>query len=83
MSTRKKTEQADRSKGGPGSSHQDAVQHENQHAHAGTKPGEPTNTQFSRVSGGGGERDIHHTHDPELKGLTGEPKQGLRENRKC
>ena len=78
MSTSKKAESADRSKGGPGSSHQDAVQHENQHPHAGTKPGQPTNTPFSGVSGGGGERDIHHTHDPESKGLTGEPKEGLR-----
>jgi hypothetical protein len=82
MSTSKKTEGADRSKGGPGSSHQDAVQHENSRTHAGTKPDEPTNTRFSRVSGGGGERDIHHTHDPESKGLTGEPKQRLREHKK-
>jgi hypothetical protein len=25
-------------------------------------PGEPTNTRFSHVSGGGGERDLHHGH---------------------
>jgi hypothetical protein len=75
MSSSKKTRSADRSKGGPGSSHQDRVQGENEHAHAGTKPDQPTNTVFSRVSGGGGERDIHHTHDPELKGLTGAPKR--------
>ena len=30
-------------------------------------PGEPTNPPRSRVSGGGGERDIHHTHDPRTK----------------
>jgi hypothetical protein len=79
MSSSKKTESADRSQGGPGSSHQDAVQGENEraaaHEHAGTKPDQPTNTRFSRVSGGGGERDIHHTHDPENKGLTGAPKR--------
>jgi len=79
MSTSKKTEATDRSKGGPGSSHQDAAQgqnqHDAQHAHGGAKPDRPTNTQFSRVSGGGGERDIHHTHEPEMKGLTGAPKR--------
>lgn len=57
--------------GGPGSSHQD-------HAHPGknnqptghqgggdsgaSPPGTPTNPRESRVSGGGGERDSHHTH---------------------
>ena len=75
MASSKKTESADRSRGGPGSSHQDRIQNENAHAHAGTKPDQPTNTVFSRVSGGGGERDIHHTHDAEHKGLTGSPKR--------
>jgi hypothetical protein len=48
--------------GGPGASHEDRTK----------KPlgpretrafGEPTNTPFSHVSGGGGERDRHHGHD--------------------
>jgi hypothetical protein len=75
MASSKKTESADRSRGGPGSSHQDRIQDENAHAHSGTKPDQPTNTAFSRVSGRGGERDIHHTHDSEMKGLTGSPKR--------
>jgi hypothetical protein len=33
----------------------------------GPAPGEPTNTDHSRLSGGGGERDVHHTHDPATK----------------
>ncbi|HET8726958.1 MAG TPA: hypothetical protein VFO41_05550 [Alphaproteobacteria bacterium] len=54
--------------GGPGSSHQDAT---NPHPHpniGGPAPGAPTNTRHSRVSGGGGERDSHQTHDPRSKG---------------
>jgi hypothetical protein len=58
--------------GGPGSSHQDR-EHPGKnhqptgHKHAGETsqgpaPGAPTNTDKSRVSGGGGERDTHHTH---------------------
>ncbi|HYZ23609.1 MAG TPA: hypothetical protein VE690_15785 [Rhodopila sp.] len=59
--------------GGPGSSHQDRGNPgKNQQptgkkgggSRAGTPPvsGRPTNTPHSRVSGGGGERDRHHTH---------------------
>lgn len=52
--------------GGPGSSHQGGS-----HGHATrteeTTPGQPTNTARSRVSGGGGERDRAHTHDPVTK----------------
>jgi len=66
MSTSKKTEHSDRSQGGPGSSQQDAKQPSSK-THSGTKPGQPTNSRQSRVSGGGGERDSHHTHDPETK----------------
>ena len=67
-----KSEQTERF-GGPGSSHQDR-QHpgKNQQltgkkgggAQAGTppSPGEATNSSHSRHSGGGGERDTHHTH---------------------
>lgn len=59
--------------GGPGSSHQDRdhpgknhqpTGHKGGGARAGSAPpdGEPTNPPVSRVSGGGGERDAHHTH---------------------
>jgi hypothetical protein len=50
--------------GGPGSSRQDR-----KHPEKGGReddrpsPGSPTNTTRSQVSGGGGERDRHHTHD--------------------
>ena len=63
----------DRHGGGPGSSHQGGS-----HGHATRSqdksnsdpthvPGEPTNPDRSRVSGGGGERDRHHVHDPKNK----------------
>jgi hypothetical protein len=59
--------------GGPGSSHQNRQAPEKSaptgHKHAtppqGTQPGAPTNPERSQVSGGGGERDRHHTHDAE------------------
>lgn len=52
--------------GGPGASH------ENRNAEPPPRDdhradGEPTNTRHSHQSGGGGERDIHHTDDPKLK----------------
>lgn len=49
--------------GGPGASHEDRSKPRPER-HDGRADGEPTNTRHSRVSGGGGERDIHHTHDP-------------------
>lgn len=59
--------ETDRSGGGPGSSHQGGS-----HGHATRQPateeGGATSTAKSRVSGGGGERDSHHTHDPGQKG---------------
>jgi len=62
------TADTNRHKGGPGSSHQNADKPEthktDQHRPA---PGEPTNPDRSRVSGGGGEEDRHHTHDPATK----------------
>lgn len=69
MSTSKKTEQADRSHGGPGSSHRDAKHPEKRFLDGEGKPlpGQPTNSSRSRVSGGGGERDSHHTHNPGTK----------------
>lgn len=59
--------------GGPGSSHQDRAHPGKNHQPTGKKgggartgtapaPGSPTNRADSRVSGGGGERDSHHTH---------------------
>lgn len=62
--------------GGPGSSHQDrehpgknkqATGHKGGGDRTGAagnppEPGTPTNQSQSRVSGGGGERDSHHTH---------------------
>jgi len=64
--------------GGPGSSHQDRTQPDATDQPTGHKrggpprdaaprPGEPTSGDRSRVSGGGGERDRHHTHDPLMK----------------
>ncbi len=55
--------------GGPGSSHQGGS---NGHAHQdrddqSPDPGEPTNADRARVSGGGGERDRHHVHDTKNK----------------
>ncbi|MBL6079485.1 hypothetical protein JMJ56_15805 [Belnapia sp. T18] len=63
----------DHSGGGPGSSHQGGS-----HGHATRsddkansdttrEPGTPTNPDRSRVSGGGGERDVAHTHDTAYK----------------
>ena len=62
--------------GGPGSAHQDRTQPNATDQLTGHKhhipptgeapiPGEPTNPDRSQVSGGGGERDRHHTHTPE------------------
>jgi hypothetical protein len=66
MSTSKKIEEANRHHGGPGSAHQrpdlpDPTENR------GPKPGEPTSTRHSKVSGGGGEQDLHHTRDPRTK----------------
>ncbi len=76
MATQRQTEhkpETDRTGGGPGSSHQGgshghATRDRDDHAPA---AGQPTNTEKSRVSGGGGERDSHHTHDGAKKGGAG------------
>ena len=52
--------------GGPGSSHEDRNEPV-QHKGPPRAPGEPTNTPYSHVSGGGGERDRRHSHDPAEK----------------
>jgi hypothetical protein len=50
--------------GGPGSSRQDRKHPEKGgREHEGPAPGAPTNGRQSKVSGGGGERDKHHSHD--------------------
>ena len=48
--------------GGPGASHENASKPPPPRVDL-RAPGEPTNTPFSHVSGGGGERDRHHGHD--------------------
>jgi hypothetical protein len=70
-----KREHVDRHHGGPGSSHQDATRPDKPDVHtvlgeAGQKKTADgqRNPQRSGTSGGGGERDSHHTHDPEMKG---------------
>jgi hypothetical protein len=50
--------------GGPGSSRQDRKHPEKGgRNHERPAPGTPTNDRKSHVSGGGGERDQHHTHN--------------------
>jgi hypothetical protein len=64
MAANRETDPADRSAGGPGS-HQ---RPDRPAAHGEMRePGTPTNSRRSRISGGGGERDSHHTHDPKSK----------------
>lgn len=52
--------------GGPGSSEQNRDKGAPPE-HDPRPPGTPTNDRHSHVSGGGGERDLHHTHDPDTK----------------
>lgn len=61
----------DRSGGGPGSSHQGGSHgHVTRPAPSHTVPrgGAATSDARSHASGGGGERDSHHSADPEKKG---------------
>jgi hypothetical protein len=52
--------------GGPGASHEDRSKPQPEKRD--TRPlGTPTNGRRSDISGGGGERDSHHTHDPREK----------------
>ena len=53
--------------GGPGASHEDASQPQPEPDHSQRDSGRPTNTKASQKSGGGGERDVNHTHDPATK----------------
>lgn len=52
--------------GGPGASHEDRAESQPED-NAQRDSGRPTNTKASQVSGGGGERDVNHTHDPATK----------------
>jgi len=62
MSTSTKARRTIR-QGGPGASH------ENAKAPLDVKKPAPAGRRtHSKVSGGGGERDSHHTHDPKRKG---------------
>ena len=65
MSTSKKTPASIR-QGGPGASH------ENAKAPLDVKKpqADPENRTRSKVSGGGGEADRHHSHHPDRKGTT-------------
>ena len=63
----KKNPAANRHHGGPGSSHQRSDRPDPTEARKGAR-GTPDNGPKSRVSGGGGERDSHHSHDPRMKG---------------
>jgi hypothetical protein len=56
---------ASRRFGGPGASHEDRKQ--NSEEPRGRHPTETKSTRHSGVSGGGGEPDRHHSHDPEGK----------------
>ncbi len=69
-----KTPAADRSHGGPGSSQETAEKHGGHgdrasggKPNAAPEPDAPTSGRDSHVSGGGGERDKHHSHDPKTK----------------
>jgi hypothetical protein len=50
--------------GGPGASHENAKAP----LEIRKPPADPEEQSHSAVSGGGGEKDYHHTHDPEKKG---------------
>jgi hypothetical protein len=52
--------------GGPGASHENAKHPEKTKAR-GQEPEATKPTHHSGVSGGGGEPDSHHTHDPHKK----------------
>lgn len=63
MSTSTKTPASIR-QGGPGASHENS----REPLKVVKPPAEPDNKARSRVSGGGGERDSHHSREPEKKG---------------
>jgi hypothetical protein len=52
--------------GGPGASHENR-RHPEKSRPRGAHPAETKSTKHSGVSGGGGEPDRHHSHDPRGK----------------
>ena len=52
--------------GGPGSSHQNREDPEKSKPR-GPHPAEKSGDGYASISGGGGENDRHHTHDPDGK----------------
>jgi hypothetical protein len=63
MSTSSKSPNTIR-QGGPGASHENAKAP----LAVNKPPADDPQRKHSKVSGGGGEHDSHHTHDPEKKG---------------
>ena len=63
MSTSTKTPASIR-QGGPGASHESAKEP----LHVSKPPADDPQRRHGKVSGGGGEHDSHHTHEPERKG---------------
>jgi hypothetical protein len=63
MSTSTKTPASIR-QGGPGASHENA----RAPLRVNKPPADDPQRRHSKVSGGGGEHDTHHTHQPERKG---------------
>ena len=53
--------------GGPGAAHENAREPEKSRPR-GKRPEDEGNPRRSDISGGGGERDSHHTREPRLKG---------------
>jgi len=53
--------------GGPGSSHENR-QHPEKSQRQNEHPTASHPVEHARVSGGGGEKDAHHTHNPAAKG---------------
>ena len=66
MPNSKKNPEAERF-GGPGSSHQNRQEPEKSKPRGG-HPVDKQSSDFSGVSGGGGEPDAHHSHNPKDKG---------------
>jgi hypothetical protein len=53
--------------GGPGAAHENR-KHPEKTRQRGPRPEDTKKANHSKVSGGGGERDSHHTREPMLKG---------------
>jgi hypothetical protein len=73
MSTSTKTPASIR-QGGPGASHENAKEP----LDVKKPPADAPNRTRSKVSGGGGEADRHHGHNPERKGTTHQADKGRR-----